>query len=70
MNVKGESNSNPKRFTHLLNHSGSNNYNYFKLSKREHDFSLILSKHNDLVVVACRDYPRCDDTITIFGLRN
>jgi len=69
LNVKGESNSNPKRFTHSLNHDPSN-YNYLKHSKPQHDFSLVLSKHNDLVVVACRDYPRCNDTITVFGLRN
>ena len=49
---------------------GISNYNYLKPSKPIHDFSLILSKHDDLVVVACRDYPRCNDTITVFGLRN
>ena len=69
MNVKGESNSNPKQFTHLLNPSESNN-SFRKHGKPTHDFSLILSKHNDLVVVACRDYPECTNTITVFGLRN
>ncbi len=49
---------------------GISNYNYLKPSKREHDFSLILSKHDHLVVVACTDYPRCNDTITVFGLRD
>jgi ssDNA-binding Zn-finger/Zn-ribbon topoisomerase 1 len=52
-----------------LNHSSSKN-NYLKQSKPQHDFSLVLSKHKNLVVVACTDYPRCIDTITIFGLRN
>jgi len=36
----------------------------------KHDFSLVLSKHEDYVVITCRDYPRCKDTITIFGLRD
>ena len=70
MNVQGEHKLKPQTIRHLLNRTGSNNYNYFKHSKREHDFSLVLSKHNDLVVVACRDYPRCNNTITVFGLRN
>ena len=70
MNVQGERKLKPQTIRHLLNHTGSNNYNYFKHSKQEHDFSLVLSKHNDLVVVACADYPRCIDTITVFGLRN
>jgi hypothetical protein len=69
LNVKGESNSNPKRFSHLMKH-GISNYNYLKPSKPIHDFSLILSKHDDVVVVACRNYPECTNTITVFGLRN
>ena len=32
----------------------------------KHDFSLVLSKHEDYVVIARRCYPRCKDTITIF----
>jgi len=36
----------------------------------KHDFSLVLSRHWDLVVVACRDYPRCMKMITIFGARD
>jgi len=69
VNVQGELSLKPQTTRHLLNHSESK-YNYLKHSKREHDFSLILSKHNDLVVVGCTDYPRCIDTITIFGVRN
>ena len=69
MNVQGEFLLKPQTIRHLMKH-GISNYNYLKPSKREHDFSLVLSKLNDLVVVACRDYPRCNDTITIFGLRN
>jgi hypothetical protein len=49
---------------------GISNYNYLKPSKPIHDFSLILSKHDDVVVVACRNYPECTNTITVFGLRN
>jgi hypothetical protein len=67
--VQGEFALNPQTIRQLLNHSESK-YNFLKHSKRQHDFSLVLSKHNDLVVVACTDYPRCIDTITIFGLRN
>lgn len=69
MKVQGEFALNPQTIRQLLNHSESK-YNFLKHSKRQHDFSLVLSKHNDLVVVACTDYPRCIDTITIFGLRN
>jgi hypothetical protein len=68
LNVQGEFTLKPQTIQHLSNHTNSN-YNLLKPSKL-HDFSLVLSRHNDLVVVACRDYPRCDDTITIFGLRN
>ena len=38
------------------------NYN----RKFKHDFSLVLSKKKTYCVVACVDYPACDDTITIF----
>jgi len=69
LNVQGEHKLKPQTIRHLLNHDPSK-YNYLKHSKPQHDFSLVLSKHNDLVVVACRDYPRCNDTITVFGLRN
>ena len=69
MKVQGEFALNPQTIRQLLNHSESK-YNFLKHSKRQHDFSLVLSKHNDLVVVACTDYPRCIDTIPIFGLRN
>ena len=69
MNVQGKFLLKPQTIRHLMKH-GISNYNYLKRSKPIHDFSLILSKHDDLVVVACSDYPRCDDTITIFGLRN
>ena len=43
-----------------------NNYNL----NFEHDFSLVLTKTRYTCVVACTDYPRCKDTITIFGLRD
>jgi hypothetical protein len=69
LNVQGESNLKPQTIRHLLNHSESNN-SFRKHGKPTHDFSLILSKHDDLVVVACSDYPRCNDTITVFGLRD
>ena len=36
----------------------------------EHDFSLVLTKTKYSCVVACVSYPRCKDTITIFGLRD
>ena len=69
MKVQGERVLNPQSFLHLLNDTISN-YNLLKHSKPQHDFSLVLSKHDNLVVVACKDYPRCDDTITVFGLRD
>ena len=69
MKVQGEFALKPQTIRQLLNRNNSK-YNFLKHSKRQHDFSLVLSKHNDLVVVACTDYPRCDDTITIFGLRD
>jgi hypothetical protein len=67
--VQGEFTLKPQTIRQLLNNSSSKN-NYLKHSKPQHDFSLVLSKHEDLVVVACTDYPRCIDTITVFGLRN
>ena len=70
MKVQGERKLNPQTFRHLLNDTGSNNYNYFKHSKPQHDFSLVLSKHEFAVVIACTDYPKCNDTITVFGLRD
>ena len=69
MKVQGEFALNPQTIRQLLNHSESK-YNFLKRSKPQHDFSLVLSKHDHLVVVACTDYPRCNDTITVFGLRN
>ena len=69
MKVQGEHKLNPQTFRHLLNHNISN-YNLLKHSKPQHDFSLVLSKHEFAVVIACTDYPRCDDTITVFGLRD
>ena len=36
----------------------------------EHDFSLVLTKTRYSCVVACVGYPRCKDTITIFGSRD
>ena len=68
MKVQGEFTLNPQTFRQLLDSTVSN-YNLLKPSK-PHDFSLVLSKHDNLVVVACTDYPRCDDTITVFGLRD
>ena len=70
MNVQEELKLNSQTIRHLLNRTGSNNYNYSKHSKPQHDFSLVLSKHKFSVVIACTDYPRCNDTITVFGLRD
>ena len=69
MNVQGEHKLKPQTIRHLMKH-GISNYNYLKPSKPIHDFSLILSKRDDVVVVACRNYPECTDTITVFGMRN
>ena len=69
MKVQGEFALKPQTIRQLLNHDISN-YNFLKRSKPQHDFSLVLSKHDHLVVIACTDYPRCNDTITVFGLRN
>ncbi len=68
MKVQGEFTLNPQTFRQLVDSSNCN-YNLLKPSK-PHDFSLVLSKHNHLVVVACTDYPKCNDTITVFGLRD
>jgi len=67
LNVQGE--LNPQTIRQLLDNANSK-YNFLKHSKRQHDFSLVLSKHADLVVVACQYYPRCMDMITIFGARD
>jgi len=68
LKVQGEFTLNPQTFQHLSNHIVSN-YNLRKPSK-PHDFSLVLTKHEFAVVVACTDYPKCSDTITVFGLRD
>ena len=69
MKVQGEFTLNPQTFRQLLD-STSSNYNLLKLSKPEHDYSLVLSKHEHSVIVACIDYPICHNTITVFGLRD
>jgi hypothetical protein len=69
LKVQGEFTLNPQTFRQLLNHNISN-YNLLKLSKPEHDYSLVLSKHAHSVIVACTDYPKCHNTITVFGLRD
>ena len=69
MKVQGEFALKPQTIRQLLNHDNSK-YNFLKHSKPQHDFSLVLSKHEFAVVIACTDYPRCIDTITVFGLRN
>ena len=69
MKVQGERVLDPQTFRHLLNDTISN-YNLLKHSKPQHDFSLVLSKHEFSVVIACTDYPKCNDTITVFGLRD
>jgi len=38
--------------------------------KLKHDFSLVLSRKLSYCVIACMDYPRCDETITIFLRRD
>ena len=35
-------------------------------SKKYHDFSLVLCRQKSYCVIACTDYPRCYDTVTIF----
>ena len=49
-------------------------YNFLKPSEHSipylHDFSLVLTKTNTSCVVACTDYPRCNETITIFSKRD
>ncbi|MBT6647155.1 MAG: hypothetical protein HOB51_06510 [Thaumarchaeota archaeon] len=69
MKVQGEFTLNPQTFRQLLDSTNSN-YNLLKLSKPEHDYSLVLSKHEHSVIVACADYPICHNTITVFGLRD
>ena len=76
MIVKGESALNPK--TLLENrysyHNTKSKYNFLKPSEHSipyvHDFSLVLTKTNTSCVVACTDYPRCNETITIFAKRD
>ncbi len=43
-------------------------YRHYQILK--HDFSLPLMKLSHCCVVACIDYPECDDTITVFGDRD
>ena len=69
MKVQEERKLNSQTFRQLLNDNISN-YNLLKRSKPQHDFSLVLSKHEFAVVVACTDYPKCNDTITVFGMRD
>jgi hypothetical protein len=69
LNVQGGFAVNPQTIRQLLNNANSK-YDFGKRGKRVHDFSLVLSKHDDSVVVACRDYPGCMDMITIFGVRD
>ena len=69
MKVQGEFTLNPQTFRQPLD-STSSNYNLLKLSKPEHDYSLVLSKREHSVIVACIDYPICHNTITVFGLRD
>ena len=69
LNVQEELKLNSQTIRQLLNDNNSK-YNFVKPTKPQHDFSLVLSKHEFAVVIACTDYPRCDDTITVFGLRD
>ena len=69
MNVQGDFAVNPQTIRQLLNNVNSK-YNFVKRGIRKHDFSLVLSKHESYVVIACRDYSRCKDTITIFRDRD
>ena len=69
MKVQGEFTLNPQTFRQLLD-SANSNYNLLKLSKPEHDYYLVLSKHEHSVIVTCTDYPKCHNTITVFGLRD
>jgi hypothetical protein len=36
----------------------------------KHVFEVVLTKTSHFCVVACVDYPKCKDMITIFGDRN
>ena len=69
LNVQEELKLNSQTIRQLLNANNSK-YNFVKPSKPQHDFSLVLSKHEFAVVIACTDYPKCNDTITVFGLRD
>jgi len=69
LNVQEELKLNSQTIRQLLNANNAK-YNFVKPSKPEHDFSLVLSKHEFAVVIACTDYPKCNDTITVFGLRD
>jgi len=68
LKVQEERKLNSQTFRQLLDDNISN-YNLLKQSK-PHDFSLVLSKHDFVTVIACTDYPKCNDTITVFGLRD
>lgn len=46
------------------------NYNFLKQSKPKHNFSLVLIRKSNCVVVSCIDYPLCSETITIFSKRD
>jgi len=37
--------------------------------KIRHDFSLVVSKHKTYCVIFCQDFPRCQESITIFVKR-
>ena len=69
LNVQEELKLNSQTIRQLLNANNSK-YNFVKPSKPQHDFSLVLSKHEFAVVIACTDYPKCNDTITVFGMRD
>ena len=69
LNVQEELKLNSQTIRQLLNANNSK-YNFVKPTKPQHDFSLVLSKHEFAVVIACTDYPKCNDTITVFGLRD
>lgn len=71
MSVLGELPLYPK--THESNYSSSHdesNYNFLKQSKPKHNFSLVLIRKSNCVVVSCVDYPKCAETITIFSRRD
>ena len=76
MIVKGESSLNPKTFCdyRYSYNKIKSKYNFLKLSEHSipyvHDFSLVLTRTISSCVVACADYPRCNETITIFSKRD